>query len=203
MSLQRSVSRNRSRGAILGPVLVLLTLLAPAIGRPQAAPTAYQVEIIVFSTGGGAAQREDAAGQGVRAARSTDSGERSSGAAQASRLLGLLPASQLKLTAMKQSLAASASYRPIAHAGWTQSAASWGARSGTPLQSLGIAVPGLSGQVQLERGSYLHLGVALRYSPGGSGAAQEITEMRRVRFNEKHYFDHPGFGVIAMVSPAR
>ena len=46
MSLQRSVSRNRSRGGILGPVLVLLTLLAPAIGRPQAAPTAYQVEII-------------------------------------------------------------------------------------------------------------------------------------------------------------
>ena len=158
MSLQRSVSRNRSRGGILGPVLVLLTLLAPAIGRPQAAPTAYQVEIIVFSTGGGAAQREDAGGQGVRAARSTDSGERSSGAAQASRLLGLLPASQLKLTAMKQSLAASGSYRPIAHAGWTQSAASWGARSGIPLQSLGIAVPGLSGQVQLERGSYLHLG---------------------------------------------
>ena len=68
MSLQRSVSRNRSRGGILGPVLVLLTLLAPAIGRPQAAPTAYQVEIIVFSTGGGAAQREDAGGQGVRAA---------------------------------------------------------------------------------------------------------------------------------------
>ena len=202
MSLQRSVSRNR-RGGALGLVLVLLAVLAPAISRPQAAPAAYQVEIIVFSTGGGAAQREDAAGQGARAARSTDSGERSSGAAQASRLLGLLPAGQLKMTAMKQSLAASGSYRPIAHAGWTQSAASWGARSGIPLQSLGIAVPGLSGQVQLERGSYLHLGVALRYSPGGSGPAQEINEMRRVRFNEKHYFDHPGFGVIAMVSPAR
>jgi hypothetical protein len=203
MSMHRSASRDRTRGGVATLALALLAALAPAIGRPQAAPAVYQVEIIIFSTGAGAAQREDGAGQGARAARSTDSGERSTGAAQPGRLLGLLPASQLKLTAMKQKLAASGSHRPVAHAGWTQSAASWGSRSGITLQSLGISVPGLGGQVQLERGSYLHLGLALRYSTGGSGQAYEINEMRRVRFNEKHYFDHPGFGVIAMVSPVR
>ena len=28
-----------------------------------------------------------------------------------------------------------------------------------------------------------------------------IKEMRSVRYNERQYFDHPAFGVIALVSP--
>jgi len=28
-----------------------------------------------------------------------------------------------------------------------------------------------------------------------------INEMRSVKYNEKQYFDHPAFGVIALVSP--
>ena len=36
----------------------------------------------------------------------------------------------------------------------------------------------------------------------GPGAAQyTINEMRSVKYNERQYFDHPAFGVIAMVSP--
>jgi hypothetical protein len=28
-----------------------------------------------------------------------------------------------------------------------------------------------------------------------------MNEIRRVKFNERQYFDHPAFGVIALVSP--
>jgi len=30
-----------------------------------------------------------------------------------------------------------------------------------------------------------------------------LRELRKVKFGEKNYFDHPGFGVIAIVSPAK
>jgi hypothetical protein len=40
----------------------------------------------------------------------------------------------------------------------------------------------------------------LRYGAEGS-AMQELSEIRRIRFNERHYFDHPGLGVIAVVTP--
>lgn len=172
-------------------------LLAPAPARPQAAASpVYEVEILVFTNPGGA--REELAST-ARGARST-TGDRAAGAAQAARFVGTLPPGRLKLGALRDKLAAGGSYRVLAHAGWSQVPASWGSGSGLTLQSVGVTVPGLSGQVQLERGSYLHLGFALRYLPPGSASAQELVEMRRVKFNERHYYDHPAFGVVAMVS---
>jgi hypothetical protein len=65
--------------------------------------------------------------------------------------------------------------------------------------------------VFLERGLYLHLGMTLTYAnpspPQGLGAASGTTfimnQSRRIRFYERNYFDHPAFGVIALVSPAQ
>ena len=37
---------------------------------------------------------------------------------------------------------------------------------------------------------------------GCGGKGWSFDELRKVKFNEKNYFDHPGFGVIAIVSPA-
>ena len=72
-------------------------------------------------------------------------------------------------------------------------------------------MPGLSGLVTLERGTYLHLGMSLSYTPAnppsGLGAAPGtafmLEENRRVRLNERHFYDHPAFGVIAVVTPAQ
>jgi hypothetical protein len=65
--------------------------------------------------------------------------------------------------------------------------------------------------VFLERGQYLHLGMTLTYAdpspPAGMGAAPgtafTINQSRRIRFYERNYYDHPAFGVIALVSPAQ
>ena len=91
-------------------------------------------------------------------------------------------------------------YRVLVHTGWVQTAGSWGSRSGLPLDRLGIRVPGLSGSFMLERGSLLHLGMNLRYS-GDGGPSAQINEIRRIRFNERNYYDHPSLGVIAVVTP--
>ncbi len=174
-----------------------IALLAPAPALPQsAASPVYEVEILVFANPGGAREDVASAARGTRSAGD----DRATGAAQVARFVGTLPPGRLKLSALRDKLAKGGAYRVLAHTGWSQSPANWGSRSGLSLQSVGVNVPGLSGQVQLERGSYLHLGFALRYVPPGAASAQELLEMRRVKFNERHYYDHPAFGIVAVVS---
>jgi hypothetical protein len=38
-------------------------------------------------------------------------------------------------------------------------------------------------------------------SLNAGGVTYTIREMRSVKFNERQYFDHPAFGVLAVVSP--
>ena len=60
----------------------------------------------------------------------------------------------------------------------------------------------------LERGVYLHLVLDLRYAmsdpPSGldapPGTVFVLDESHRVRLKERNYFDHPAFGVIALVT---
>jgi hypothetical protein len=183
-------------------ILALVLALLPPIALPQAAPSpAYRVEILVFRATGGPSGSEDWATSATRSARgaAVDGGERG-GAAQVGRFLARLPAGELQLSDLRARLAASAAYQPLAHVGWTQTASSWGSRAGFRLDQLGVDVPGLSGLVYLERGTYLHLGFALRYA---GSASYVLNETRRVKFYERNYYDHPAFGVIALVTPAQ
>lgn len=182
---------------------------------PAAAPangpggTVYNVEIIVFRATSALGAPEDWSAEA--GARNVAGEESPSGAAQVGRFVAPLPSSSWQLGELESRLRASGVYVPVAHTAWSQTASSWGTRAGFALQKLGVDVPGLSGSVFLERGQWLHLGMALTYvmssPPQGLGAAADtpfiINESRRVRFYERNYFDHPAFGVIALVSPAQ
>ena len=62
---------------------------------------------------------------------------------------------------------------------------------------------GLSGQIALSRGRYLHLTLELTYeSPEEPGQRMVLKQTRRMRSNERHYIDHPKFGVIAVITPS-
>lgn len=192
----------RSELALPRLILALAIVLMPAVALPQAAPSpVYRVEIIVFRVAGGPSSGEDWATSATRSARGSaaDGGERG-GAAQVGRFVARVPSAELQLGDVRAKLAASGAYEPLAHVGWTQTASSWGSRAGFRLDQLGINVPGLSGLVYLERGTYLHLGFALRYA---AGAGYALNETRRVKFYERNYYDHPAFGVIALVTPAQ
>jgi len=185
---------------------------APATApAPPAAPgnTVYNIEIIVFRATSALGGPED---WGAEAgARSVAGEEAASGAAQVGHFVASLPASAWQLGELENRLRASGLYAPVAHTAWSQTASSWGTRAGFSVQKLGIEAPGLSGNVFLERGQWLHLGMTLTYAmpsaPQGLGAAPDtpfsINESRRVRFYERNYFDHPAFGVIALVTPAQ
>jgi len=169
----------------------------------------YNVEIIVFRA---------AAAEGAAENWSEEAGahivigdESASGSMQVGRFVGLLPPGAYQLNELESRLRASGAYVPVAHAAWSQTASAWGTRAGFPLARLGIDVPGLTGNVYLEHGQYLHLGLSLTWAmenpPDGLGAAPgtqfALNETRRVRFYERNYYDHPAFGVIALVTPAQ
>lgn len=167
---------------------------------PAAAPSAnvYNVELIVFRGGGGAS--EDWSTPGARAPLPSG-GDGSGGTPQIGRLVGMLPAASFQLANEAAKLRATGQYQVLTHVAWQQTASTWGTRAGFTLAKLGSATGGLSGLVYLERGTYLHLGMNVLYN--GAGPSYRINETRRIKFYEKQYFDHPGFGVLALVTPAQ
>lgn len=191
----------------------LLALLAQPRALPQAAaPTAapvYNIELIVFRSTGPSGAGEDWSFQAGKR-RFSAAGE--SGAAgttmQVGHFVRSIPPSQHQLDDIERKLRVSGRYEPVAHVAWSQTPSPWGSRAGFALQKLGIDVPGLNGMIYLERGQFLHLGMALDYAPetnplAAPGTTFTLSEIRRIRFYERNYFDHPAFGVIALVTPAQ
>jgi hypothetical protein len=180
----------------------------PAWSQDAATP-GYHIEIIVFRANGAQGGGENWSAE--TAIGNTVGEETSSGSSQVGRFISVLGADQYQLGDLESKLKASGAYVPVAHVAWAQTASAWGTKAGFPLQKLGVDVPGLNGTVYLERGQYLHLGMALSYaiaSPpaglaAGAGTAFTLNEDRRVKFYERNYYDHPAFGVIALVTPAQ
>ena len=199
--LALAMTLSRARGLVLALILALaLAPAARAAAATNAAPAAtgsggaYQVEIVIFRAVE-APMGEDlsapAEGRGFN--RQIDSG------ATPPVVYRTLEASQMQLGGIAARLRSSGGWRVLAHAGWVQSATDWPRHAGITLDQLGINVPGLTGSVYVERGQFLHLGFNLHL---GENPTWSLSELRKVRFNEKNYFDHPVFGVIAIVSPA-
>ena len=204
---------------LLLAALLCARALPAAPEEPAAAPApaaasapgshVYNVEIIVFRATSALGGPEDWSAEA--GARNIAGEESASGAATVGHFVAALPSSVWQLGELESRLRTSGLYVPVAHTAWSQTASSWGTRAGFTLQKLGIEVPGLSGSVFLERGQWLHLGMSVTYAmtapPQGLGAAPDtpftINESRRVRFYERNYFDHPAFGVIALVTPAQ
>ena len=197
-----------------GPVRTLLVCLlayvagiaTPGAAFSQAAqtPSVYTVEVIVFRNLSGTGGVEDWSAKS--AARGPDTPE----TPVTGRFVQSLPAAQFQLNDIAGKLQNTANYQPIAHFAWQQTASSWGSRAGFTIAKLAGQVPGLTGTIYLERGTYLHLGMALNYQtsnpPAGlsapPGTVFNLNESRRVKFFERNYYDHPAFGVIALVTPA-
>lgn len=181
------------------------TAPAPAYSGP-----AYDIEVVIFRARVALGQPENWAAETTTSA-TVAGGEAPSRSGTVGRLLRVLPPSDFRLTPILARLRSSGTYRPVAHAAWVQTASAWGTRAGFSLQSLGINVPGLTGVIFFERGEFLHLGMTLDYTmqnpPPGlqapPGTTFVMNETRRVRFYQRNYFDHPAFGVIALVTPAK
>jgi hypothetical protein len=197
---------NRFAALLVLSALVLVAGLIPASDVRAQTPSGrvYTVELIVFRNLSGQGGAEDWSVKPV--ARRPDQPD----SPVTGRFVASLSPSQFQLNDVEARLRNSSSYQPIAHFAWQQTASSWGSGAGFTVAKLGGSVPGLSGIIFLEAGTYLHLGMTLNYQsanpPAGLGAAPGtvfmMSESRRVKQYERNYFDHPAFGVIALVTPA-
>ena len=168
-------------------------------------PNVYTVEILVFRNLSGAGGPEDWNARAV--ARGPEKPESS----VTGRFVQTIPASQFQLKDVAARLQNTTNYPPIAHFAWQQTASSWGSRAGFTVQKLAGNVPGLSGIIYLESGTYLHLGMSLNYAssnpPAGlaaePGTVFNLSESHRVMPFKLTYYDHPAFGVIALVTRNR
>jgi hypothetical protein len=198
-----------SRPMKTGFRFLVLAFLAVVTAAPTVAqapsPRVYAIEIIVFRNSTGSGGPEDWSVKPV--ARRPDRPD----ALVAGRFVAAIPASQFQLKDVAARLSNSSSFQPIAHFAWQQTASSWGSGAGFTIPKLAGNVPGLSGIIYLEAKDYLHLGMTLNYTtsnpPAGLAAAAGTTfvlsESRRVRVREPNYFDHPAFGVVALVTPVQ
>lgn len=191
----------------------MLAVCLPAAAQSSGTQPAYKIEVIIFRALETVGAPEDWSAEATpNAAGNVAGGEASTGAhVEIAKFLAALPPSAYQLDAIESRLRTSGAYVPVAHVAWSQTASSWGTPDGFTLQQLGIDVPGLSGTIYLERGMFLHLGMSLSYAvpdpPPTLGAAPgtlfTINENRRIKFYDRNYYDHPAFGVIALVTPAR
>jgi hypothetical protein len=112
-----------------------------------------------------------------------------------------LPAAKFKLGPIADTLRRSRNFQPLAHFGWTQPGYARGEPRYMSIDTLLPPNSGVSGQIALSRGRYLHLTLELAYDSPEEGR-MVLRQTRRMRSNERHYIDHPKFGVVAIITPS-
>jgi hypothetical protein len=191
-------------------LLGVLMLALAGSANAQSGLQSYDVELIVFRTLSSTATPENWQLGSRTAPAAPQAAPDDSQDAEASiaplpsaptMTFPALPAGKFKLTALTDTLRRSRNYQPIVHFGWTQPGYPRGDARYMSIDGLVPPGSGLSGQVALARGRYLHLTLELTYETA-NGERMVMRQTRRMRSNERHYFDHPAFGVIAIITPA-
>ncbi|HTE40433.1 MAG TPA: CsiV family protein [Steroidobacteraceae bacterium] len=108
---------------------------------------------------------------------------------------------QFRLNSVENSLRRSRAYMPLAHVGWSQPGFAMNNPRPLAIESLLPPNAGVTGTVSMVRGRYLHMTVELSFVSPIDGKRYVLREQRRMRSGEKHYFDHPVFGVVVLVTP--
>jgi hypothetical protein len=188
--------------------------LTPASAQQPTAPLqSYDVELVIFRTLTSNASPEEwgmeAAAAGQRMSIPDDEASPFDTTAApppvASASFPALPPARYKLGGITDTLRRSRNFQPLAHFGWTQPGYPRDTAKYLSINSMVPASSGLVGQVALSRGRYLHLTLDLVYDAAGAAGEPSqrfvLRQTRRMRSNERHYLDHPRFGVIAIVTP--
>jgi hypothetical protein len=203
---------------ILSVAALIAGLKASAAEPARVQETAYNVELVIFRqlTPLGVAEDwgvEAVKGRSAAPASEDEAGGMAVGQAGSPLAVSSLSPALFKLTAMESSLQRSRGYEVVGHIGWTQIAVPRGSGLAVDLSEVGLNGVAVRGTGALERGKYLYLRLNLAYSPADPPASLvgtvqidravtfTLNQVRRVRPFERHYFDHPAFGVIAMISP--
>lgn len=190
-----------------------LTLLIGSAGAQQTLQS-YDVELVVFRNMAPVASNEtlsldsDSAAPTAPVAGLTDeetSAASASAAIPEQRSLDTFPAlssGKYKLNGLEEALRRNRNYQVLAHIGWTQPGFPRTDAHYLAVDPLVGVTAGLSGRISLTRGRYLHLALDVTFQSPEEAQKFSLRQTRRMRSNERHYIDHPKFGVIALVVPS-
>lgn len=209
-SFTQGVTHNITHNVIRAAAVTLLALSVGAASA-QTAMTSYDVELVIFrnlasnstpelwekelgATSHQATENDD---ESAESGAATDAAP----AAAATENFPALTADKLKLGAIADTLKRNRNYQVLAHFGWSQPGYPRTAAHYTSINAESAA--GLGGRAAVSRGRYLHLTLDLNYSPPGSNERYVLRQTRRMRSNERHYIDHPKFGVIALITQSQ
>ena len=203
------------RSSLKPLVLVALLLVLGSVSAEEPALQSYDVELVIFRNLGNAGSPEqwgiEAADADKRMNIPDDDAPGEETSAPPTPIapandFPAVPAAKFKLGPVEDSLRHSRGYQVIAHLGWTQPGFPRDTARFFNINALVPATSGLVGQVALSRGRYLHLTLDLVYSPPANGGDPQpryvLQQTRRMRSNERHYIDHPKFGVVAIITPS-
>jgi hypothetical protein len=198
------LNRRDALALFTAPLIVLAAQRASA--QAAAGLQSYDVELVVFRNLSSSASNEQWAAESNTAITEDTAGAESQAEAAPvtapTATFPPLPPARLKLTAVEDTLRRSRRYQPLAHFGWTQPGYARNDARFTPLESvMGSNASGLTGRIALARGRYLHLTLDLALVDQ-DGQRYQLQQTRRMRSTERHYIDHPKFGVIALITPA-
>jgi hypothetical protein len=192
-------------------LLCALGLLIGSAGAQQTLQS-YDVELVIFRNMAPVSSSEvlslESTPAAVPTAGLTDeepTGASASNLIPEQRALDTFPVlstSKYRLKALEEGLRRSRNYQVLAHIGWTQPGFPRNEAHYLAVDPLVGANAGLSGRISVTRGRYLHLALDMTFQSPEDAQKFSLRQTRRMRSNERHYIDHPKFGVIALVVPS-
>lgn len=111
-----------------------------------------------------------------------------------------LPLSRSKMGGVYGALRSSAEYRPIMHVNWQQPSVGRPHVKFVRINRTGVNAEELvDGIVRIRASHLLHADLDLALFTGAANHYR-LTQTRKIKLKEVHYFDHPKFGVILLVN---
>jgi hypothetical protein len=116
------------------------------------------------------------------------------------------PSSKSEFFQAAKKLQNDSEYRLLTHKHWVQNAE---AKSTTKPIRIDNSATGLDGVLKFYISRFLHIELDLAYREGGgmltgtesTDPTYRISEQRRLKSREVHYFDHPKFGALVRIAP--
>lgn len=153
-------------------------------------PPQYQVEVVIFEHADPAIAGETFVAEFVDTELQ---GKRRIGR------FGRLAAEDYQLGDVVARLSRASSFKPVIHTGWVHPGVEGDDARAKAVSGRTTSGASISGSVTLFRDRRLHLELDLEIS--GAQAPFKLEQRRRIRSRTLQYFDHPRFGVIALVTP--
>lgn len=154
--------------------LFLVTTLVTALATPITRAKDYKVEVLVF--------------ENLNPSRATESHHYKEPRTMSSKssTWSLQPSMLLSQSA---ALSKSPNYDVLHHFSWGQKSLRYAASA-----AYTIAEPDVRGAIKVYADSLLFVNIDLDYD------GYRMNEKRRLKLNQKHFFDHPKFGILLQVS---